>query len=319
MAWLASLAGGALSGAGQKQAGSKANKNAAAERSKYYEEAKGAYSPYVGSGLASQQVLNQLLGLEGYRTKEETAYSDYLKTAPAGIDLSQFKSKGISGLLDKQEKYSTMGDLFGGVTKYYKKKNSKKAAKAEAAAAASRAAWQAKANELKTASEASLANYDQKKAVQDILERTPGYQFRRSLGEQTVNNNLAGKNMTQSGAALKELTRYGQDYGSREYQNALANYGTAANKGFDANTALANMAVGQGSNLSNLALNQGNVNADYYSTLNNAAQAGLSNYLTERNRSSYDTGNSWTSGNTGSNVDYEDFSGGINSDTGSNY
>lgn len=317
MAWLASLAGGALSGAGQKEAGNKANKQASAERSKYYDEAKKAYAPYAGSGISAQQVLNQLLGLEGYRTKEETAYSDYLKTAPSGVDLSQFNAKGLEGLFDKQEKYSTMGDLFGGVTKYYTKKNSKKAARAEAAAASNRAAWQAKANKLKAASEASLSNYDQKTAVQGILERTPGYQFRYGLGETAVNNNLAGRNMSQSGAALKELTRYGQDYGSKEYQNALANYGAAANKGFDANTALANMAVGQGSNLASLALNKGNINADYYSTLNNAAQSGLSNYMIERNRSSY--GNAWTSGNTGNNVDYEDFSGGIDSDTGSNY
>lgn len=297
MAWLAPVASsliGTGTGVAGRNSNKKGNKRAQSAIDKSYEDAKRGYQPYAGSGAAAQQMLNKLLGLEGYRTTQETAYSDYLKTAPEGVDLSRYNKKGFEGFLDSQERISTIGDTIGGVKKYFNDKNKKKQKRAAQATATNQASWQAKADELKAASEASLANYDQEAVVKGIVESTPGYHFRYGLGETAVNNSLSGRNMTQSGLAGKEMLRYGQDYASKEYQNALSNYGAAAGRGFDANSALANLASGQGTNLSNLAIRGGQNDADYYSTLNNAAQSGIANYYAQRNRSSYQ--NDWNDG-----------------------
>lgn len=299
MAWLASLASagiGASSGKAGNDANSKGNKQAAAEREKYYEEAKSNYKPYADSGLAAQDVVNQLLGLEGYRTPADRALREHLGAKPVLGDAGRVKKSadGLEGLIEQSEGASTLGDSLGGVTKWYKKKRNKRGVQQAANVAAKEAeyqtaikSWDAKTKDLTAQRDLELQGYDQNAVTKSILERTPGYQFRYSLGETAANNSLAGRNMSQGGAAQKELTRYGQDYGSREYQNALANYGAAAGKGFDANAALANMASGEGTNLANLAISRGANNADYYSTLNNAGQSALSNYYTQRNRSSY--------------------------------
>lgn len=51
------------------------------------------------------------------------------------------------------------------------------------------------------------------------LQSTPGYQFRLGEGQRQVDNSAAARGSTLSGATLKALSRYGQDYASGEYQN----------------------------------------------------------------------------------------------------
>ena len=51
-------------------------------------------------------------------------------------------------------------------------------------------------------------------------EQDPGYQFRMQEGMKAINNSAAARGMGNSGATLKALTRYGQDYASNEYNNA---------------------------------------------------------------------------------------------------
>lgn len=68
----------------------------------------------------------------------------------------------------------------------------------------------------------------------------PGYQFRLQEGMKAINASGAARGMANSGATLKALTRYGQDYASNEYNNAynrqfnrlstLAGYGNNANQ-----------------------------------------------------------------------------------------
>ncbi len=75
----------------------------------------------------------------------------------------------------------------------------------------------------------------------DSWQQDPGYDFRLQEGEKAVNSSVAMKGLGNSGAALKALTRYGQDYGSNEYQNVynrnysrlsgLAGLGTNAAQG----------------------------------------------------------------------------------------
>lgn len=49
----------------------------------------------------------------------------------------------------------------------------------------------------------------------------PGYQFRLGEGEKAIENSAAAKGGQLSGATLKELLKYGQDYASGEFQNAF--------------------------------------------------------------------------------------------------
>lgn len=52
----------------------------------------------------------------------------------------------------------------------------------------------------------------------------PGYQFRLGEGLKALDRQAAARGGLISGAALKAATRYGQDYGSGEYQNAFNRY-----------------------------------------------------------------------------------------------
>ena len=54
----------------------------------------------------------------------------------------------------------------------------------------------------------------------------PGYAFRLSEGQKAIDRSAAARGGTQSGAALRAATRYGQDMGSQEYGNAYSRYQT---------------------------------------------------------------------------------------------
>lgn len=58
------------------------------------------------------------------------------------------------------------------------------------------------------------------KAPTEVDEQNdPGYQFRMKQGQQAIERSAAAKGGVLSGGTLKALSRYGQDYGSNEYQN----------------------------------------------------------------------------------------------------
>lgn len=58
----------------------------------------------------------------------------------------------------------------------------------------------------------------------DDFEKEPGYDFRLSEGEKGVNRAMSARGAFDSGAALKALTRFNQDYASGEYGNAYNRY-----------------------------------------------------------------------------------------------
>ena len=145
-------------------------------------------------------------------------------------------------------------------------------------------AWNEKKAELEAASQSSLANYDPTAA----LRKTPGYEFRYNTGLDTTQNYLNRLGMTQSGRAQKELTDYGQNFASGEYNNefnrrlALINPSLAA---LGASSGLQSQGIiGQ----SNLYGARGAADSAYYGDLNSILQGSLSNYLTARNTPSYD-------------------------------
>jgi len=58
------------------------------------------------------------------------------------------------------------------------------------------------------------------------FQQDPGYAFRLAEGQKTLERNAAARGGLISGGALKAATRYGQDMGSQEYQNAFNRYQT---------------------------------------------------------------------------------------------
>lgn len=117
------------------------------------------------------------------------------------------------------------------------------------------------------------------------FEADPGYQFRMSEGLKALERSASARGLLQSGGTLKDITRFGQDLASQEYQNAFQRYlaqreasmepyryltgvGQAAAAGQAANvgqglTALGNIAaqreVTQGNIMSGLASNIGSI------------------------------------------------------------
>lgn len=93
-------------------------------------------------------------------------------------------------------------------------------------------------------------------------QQDPGYQFRLNEGLKAVGAAASARGMNNSGATLKALTRYGQDYASNEYQKGydrqmnrlsmLAGYGTNANSNNQANnTNYANQVSNNYTNMGN--------------------------------------------------------------------
>jgi len=58
------------------------------------------------------------------------------------------------------------------------------------------------------------------------FQADPGYAFRLSEGQKALDRSAAARGGLISGGALKAATRYGQDMGSQEYQNAYNRYQT---------------------------------------------------------------------------------------------
>ena len=56
------------------------------------------------------------------------------------------------------------------------------------------------------------------------FEADPGYQFRMSEGLKALERSAASRGILQSGGTLKDITRFGQDLASQEYQNAFLRY-----------------------------------------------------------------------------------------------
>jgi len=101
----------------------------------------------------------------------------------------------------------------------------------------------------------------------------PGYLFRLTEGQKAIDRSAAARGGTQSGAALKAATRYGQEAGSQEYgraydryqtnrSNQLAPLGSIATMGANAATNSATAAGDYGSRggrlLSDTGVTQGN-------------------------------------------------------------
>jgi len=133
----------------------------------------------------------------------------------------------------------------------------------------------------------------------------PGSAFRLKTGLESLERSGAARGMGLSGAALKGITRYGQDYASNEYQNAFNRYqtnrtaqlaplqslyaggqasaaGSAAQAGA-LGTNLGNTYTGLGQGIAQADVAAGNAQASGYlnqsNAVTNALNQGMSSYI----------------------------------------
>lgn len=74
---------------------------------------------------------------------------------------------------------------------------------------------------------------------QDIMSQDPGYQFRLDQGNKAINAAASARGGSMGGGALKDLTRFGQDYSSAEYGKAYDRLASMAGFGERSNNASA--------------------------------------------------------------------------------
>lgn len=90
----------------------------------------------------------------------------------------------------------------------------------------------------------------------NLFKNSTGYKFRLGEGMDAINSGYAGAGTLQSGAAMKAINRYGQDYASNEFGNYMSYLGNQQGVGLGAGSALA----GVGQNYVNT-ISQNNNNA----------------------------------------------------------
>jgi hypothetical protein len=152
----------------------------------------------------------------------------------------------------------------------------------------------------------------------------PGYQFRMSEGLKALDRSASSRGDLLGGAALKAITRFGQNTASNEYQNAynrytgeqatkynqlasLAGVGqTAANTLGQAGQAYAgnvgNIAMNNAATQGNVAIAQGNTKSSLYQGVGNALSSGisgLSQYYGTQQQQPQQQSSTWINPDTG--------------------
>jgi hypothetical protein len=89
----------------------------------------------------------------------------------------------------------------------------------------------------------------------------PGYQFGLSQGVQGIDRSAAGSGSLYSGATLKALDRYGQNYAGTKLNDAYARYGNVAQLGLSAVNGTTNSGQNAQNQISNNLIGKGNVQA----------------------------------------------------------
>ena len=131
---------------------------------------------------------------------------------------------------------------------------------------------------------------DYKPFGMDQYKADPGYAFRLGEGQKALDRQAAARGGLISGGALKAATRYGQDMGSQEYQNAFNRYQTEraamlnplqslAGVGQTTAATLGNAGQSYGAGAGEAYMGGANARASGYVGGANALTGGLSSYL----------------------------------------
>ena len=305
----ASIAGSAISAGAQSDAAASAQQIQAAQYAetkaalqKGEKQAQGYIQPYAGVGRNALDALAYGTGLSGGATNPWDIPTD-AKVGKSNDPiwnyvLQQYKSNGgkIKGNLTDPKNSDLLKQLQGQYSTVQQKQG-------------------ATAGGASGVGQGSLLNYGQDQYKNDVgytpmvnslaeLQATPGYQFQLEQGLQGVNNSAAAKGGLLSGANMKAINDYAQGQASTGYQDAwnraqnayqnafgrnqqkFQNLQSMANNGQSAATTQGGyaMGVGQGlagastnygNNASNLALGQGQINANMATGITNSIGGAL--------------------------------------------
>lgn len=142
---------------------------------------------------------------------------------------------------------------------------------------------------------------------------SPGYQFRLDEGEKAIDRAMAARGSFKSGAAMKELGRFNQDYATNDYDNFLNRYydslkpyqslagigQTAAGQGGNVLQGMGQTATSQGNSLAGLNMAGADARASGYINQANAVTGGI-NGATNNMMNMYALSQMFGGGNGGS-------------------
>ncbi len=109
--------------------------------------------------------------------------------------------------------------------------------------------------------------------------KTPGYDFRLQQGQSSLEAGAAARGGLNSGAAMRDLLKFGQDYGSNEYGNYLSRLGARADTGMAAANMSGQASQAAAGNISNALGDRGNAISAGYVGVGNAINSGVTNAL----------------------------------------
>lgn len=286
---------GAVGSLSSSYLGSKASKNAgkdatnaanAANQTQWniYQDQVRRQQPFYDAGVAAQSRYMQLLGLS------PTASTSTGSTGSTGSGQTG-SSSAASNMTNGQYYLAAHPELKG--TKW---------AKDEASlfqhfykyGARSGAVWGPSANQMQSSTPSTSSAMTQQQAF-DAFRNTPGYQFGLDQGMKAVQASAAARGGLNSGATLKALQRYGNDYADQQgytpYMNRLSGlFGGAQTAASSMGQAGQNYAGAYGQNMNNAS--QARQQSTYNSA--NAWQQGLNSLGYFANQ--YGTNNGWWGG-----------------------
>lgn len=106
--------------------------------------------------------------------------------------------------------------------------------------------------------------------IMSILEQTPGYQASLKAGQRQLNASAASKGGLLSGAAAREALKFGADYATGTYQNALSNALAGSQIGVSATNALSGVGTAFANSTGNALMAAGQAKADAATAQGNA-------------------------------------------------
>ncbi len=254
--------GGGLIASGGAKSAAKTSAAAAADASAVqkdiYGQNKALLSPYVQQGLPATAAINSLLGLT--QTPSPQSYGSPQATYQPANDYQPNALAQFSG-----QDGSAFGNMGSRMTEDY----SYLAPNAMGDMSSNGGGWlgggnyapqQPQAQSYPTAG--TVGTQVNPQSGFDMFRNSTGYNFRLNQGMNAVNSGWAGKGMLQSGAALKGLNDYGQGMASAEFGNYLNALGNQQAMGLSAAQATAGVGSGFANSLGNIAMQNGNNQAN---------------------------------------------------------
>jgi len=133
---------------------------------------------------------------------------------------------------------------------------------------------------VKALSQLSDADFSKDFTINDF-QQDPGYLFRMQEGQKALERSAAARGGLNSGATLKALSRYGQDYASNEFTNAYNRFNADRDRRFNRLSSLSGIGQTAQGQINNAGMNYGNNVSSNQIGVGNAAAAA---YIGQANR-----------------------------------